>query len=200
MTNFSYSILDNDLIKAIKTNEDWAINHLYVKYKADAISYIKAKGADDEEALTCYHETIMIVIEHVREGLLDSNSGSILPYLKSVGRIQWLNVYRSNQTRKARQEQYCSGITESEEDILNSLIRTEHDSWRLVLLKKAMSELKEKCKKIISLTILQIPPLRNEDIASLVGLSNANTVGVTKSRCLTQLKNIFFEYYSKQMS
>lgn len=190
-----YIVEDNELMAYIRLNEQWAINHIYVKYLKDIYLYLRANGADHDICMTCYHDTMLIFIDHVRQGRLNNNEGSILPYIKRVARVTWLKESRRPKHGKAFLD-YFNPNEPAGSDGMQRIIEEETRSGRLEILWKVFENLNERCKQIIEHSYLFDPPYSGAEIAELLEYRDANVVRVTRFRCMNMLRAQFFELYN----
>jgi len=189
-----YSVSDNELIAAIKQNRAWAINQLYVKYNDNIRRYLMGRGANTDQSIECYQETIMSVLKLIKTGMLDQNEGVVEPFLKRVAWFQWHKSIRSAKRHSERESDYIENInTDFEPDALEQLVSSEQGSERITQLRKAYKTLSERCKAILELGFFAEPSYSATEIADILELANANVARVTKTNCIKSLRKAYFK-------
>ncbi len=187
-------VSDNELIAAIKQDHTWAINQLYIKYNDKIRRYLMGRGANTDQSIECYQETIMSVLKLIKSGILDQNEGVVEPFLKRIAWYQWHKSIRTTKRHKEREQDIIETIdTEFEPDALHRMVSAEHGSERMSLLRVSYSTLSERCKAILELGFFAQPPYDATEIADILGLASANVARVTKTNCIKSLRKAYFE-------
>lgn len=177
-------------MKEVKRGSTWAVNHFYVLYKYDVMTYLRSRHQDEEILLTVYHETVIFTLNKLEGGDLEDYSGSILPYLKSVA---W-NLLRNLLRKQKVQVELPESLTE-EENFLDQYLNEKKNIRMMAALEQALSNLGEKCQKLIELAFFTDKKYSNSDLSELLALSSANSVAVTKNKCLNSLKQFFHQEF-----
>lgn len=189
-----YIVSDNELIAAIKQNHAWAINQLYVKYNDNIRRYLMGRGANTDQSIECYQETIMSVLKLIKTGMLDQNEGVVEPFLKRVAWYQWHKSIRSAKRHGDREREFIDNIdNDFEPDALESMVTAERGSERTTQLRKAYKTLSERCKAVLELGFFADPAHSASEIADMLSLANANVARVTKTNCIKSLRKAYFK-------
>ena len=189
-----YIVSDNELIAAIKQNHAWAINQLYMKYNDNIRRYLMGCGANTDQSIECYQETIMSVLKLIKTGMLDQNEGVVEPFLKRVAWYQWHKSIRSTKRQGDREREVIDSIdTDFEPDALEQIVSAERGSKRMAQLREAYKTLSERCKAILELGFFAEPAYSAAEIADMLELANANVARVTKTNCIKSLRKAYFK-------
>lgn len=189
-----YIVSDNELIVAIKQNHAWAINQLYIKYNDKIRRYLMGRGANTDQSIECYQETMMSVLKLIKTGMLDQNEGVVEPFLKRVAWYQWHKNIRRDKRHNDHKREYLDNMdTGFESDALEQLVSAEQGSERLSQLRKAYKTLSERCKAVLELGFFAEPTYSAAEIAELLELANANVARVTKTNCIKSLRKAYFK-------
>ena len=189
-----YIVSENELIAAIKQNHGWAINQLYVKYNDNIRRYLMGRGANTDQSIECYQETIMSVLKLIKSGVLDQNEGVVEPFLKRVAWYQWHKTIRSAKRHGEREREIIDTIdTDFEPDALERMVSEEKGSERMSQLRKAYKTLSERCKAVLELGFFAEPTYSATEIADILSLANANVARVTKTNCIKSLRKAYFK-------
>jgi RNA polymerase sigma factor (sigma-70 family) len=116
------------------------VDCLYAQYFQETINLIKFMGGNEEDGADVFQESIIIMIQKIREGSFRGES-SIKTFLSSIVKNLWLMEMRTRERRKKREERYYEGETWIEN--APEAIPT------VVSLKKVFDELGLVCKKIL---------------------------------------------------
>lgn len=194
MAAIRYSVTDNELIEAVKNDSQWAINQLYIKYVGVIKSYLRNKGASEEQAIECYHDTMMSVLKLARTGMLDENEGTVEPFFKKVSWYSWHKMLRKQKGEVIYDtDRLTNAEKEGEASVLTTMVSGEVSEERLNKLQRAFDALSERCKAILELGFFANPPYSANEIAELLDLANANTARVTKANCIKSLRKHYFD-------
>jgi RNA polymerase sigma factor (sigma-70 family) len=194
MMSEGYIATDNELIAAIKEDRGWAVNQLYVKYNDKIRRYLMGRGANSDQSIECYQETIMSVLKLIKTGMLDQNEGVVEPFLKRVAWYQWHKSIRSDKRRQNREKDIIETMgTELEPDALDIMVSEEHGSERMSQLRGAYQTLSSRCKAVLELGFFAQPSHSANEIADILGLANANVARVTKTNCIKSLRKAYFK-------
>lgn len=156
----------------------------------------KRWGIDDELLQECFNESLLIFRRKAWDGSLANYTGrQINTVLFSFAANVIRNRLKRDQQHRDRFEQLDEEADEMEGEMgfvvereLQEGIFAEPDSPRLAQLKRAMQELTDRCRQLLTLRIVHgvsIP-----EIAAQLGMSTANSAKTAKNKCLNRLRQL----------
>ena len=178
---------EEELIAAIRTNDNQALSALYKLYYGTIERFIISNNGTGDDARDIYQEAVIVFYEKVRDGKLGL-SCTIKTYLYSICRRLWLK--RLTEKRKAG-----GRLTDFENYIEVGEVVQEIEENELLFTKMAASlnELGEPCR-----TLLEDYYINNctmDVLTEKFGYTNSDNTKNQKYKCLQRLKKIFFTYY-----
>ncbi|MEO0471404.1 MAG: sigma-70 family RNA polymerase sigma factor [Bacteroidota bacterium] len=135
----------------------------------------------EDESLTAYSQTILAVIKSIQLARFRGES-SLKTYVNQIFRRQCVNVIRGKTTNQVWNALADTDVfPEMAMDVFKDILQAE----KISLLKKCMQQLSDTCRKL--LWGAHYDGYSSEELAKMVGLKNAETVNVQKSRCRKKL-------------
>jgi RNA polymerase sigma factor (sigma-70 family) len=173
------------IIDSLKNGENKEhINMLYEEYFPKIRKYITYNSGSLDDALDIFHDTILILHKSILQNKLeqlDKLEGFIYVTAKNL----WINNRNKKNARELRESKYA----ESNED--NYYLEKIENSEKISSIKNAFNQLEEKCREILSLTILTDIPM--DEISDRLGYSNGNVLKTLNYRCKKKLKNLIYQ-------
>ena len=146
-------------------------------------------GGSFEEARDVFQDALVIFYEQVRRETF-SLKAKISTYLYAVARNLWLNTLKKRKLAhkfQLVQEKEGAGVEESP---MVGVLSKERE-W---IVKQAMEELKEDCRKILILSVFEHLPMK--EIYQKMGFQNEQIARNKKHKCLKYLKKIVLRNFS----
>ena len=174
--------MDNStIIQEIKAGNQHVIVLLYKEYRDEFIQFaIKNYGLSREELKDVFQDTIIAFYENIASGRLEFLTSDVKTYLFAIGKRQ-----ASNHKRNL----FKIGNLSTDDDIKAILTdiaeEMEQPNELEDVIKKVLSELPEQERKILELFYYEKKSM--EEIASVMGYANANSMKKKKSLILKKV-------------
>ena len=175
------------LLQGLANNDKRAIETIYKNNYNMVQALIISNNGTVEDARDIFQETMIVLYEKARSGMLELNC-QIKTYVYSVSRRLWLKRLQQ-MSRYAPVIEMLAETVPVDEDI------DEHDRVNLEFetMEKAVGSLGEPCKSLLEAFYLQRKNM--QDIAAAFGYTNADNAKNQKYKCLMRLKKLFFATY-----
>ncbi|MEL7146228.1 MAG: sigma-70 family RNA polymerase sigma factor [Bacteroidota bacterium] len=169
------------IISSIKANDNKAFTYLYTEYGDYCVnSLIKYRGCNEEDAEDLFIDAVMVFRTKIQQDQIKQIT-SLKNYLYKICENNYLARLKSDKGKLQKQSDVAFYFYESDY-VMDHEVEFQEEMNKVT--KTAWNTLSEKCKDIIH--FFYIDKLRMEEIASLMGLSNANVAKTTKARCYRQ--------------
>ncbi len=180
---------DSQLIEAIKaggTSRLRAIRYIYIDWglRSKIIQLVRSYGGNQQDGEDIYHEGLIVLDRNIRQDKFRGDS-AIKSYLYSICRLLWMN-----QIRKNAKINLTADHQTMDQDNWESPEAVYLSDERRNLLATALSQLNERCKRILELWKLSYSM---EEIARELDLSNATIAKKNRYRCHKRLIKILEE-------
>ncbi|MEL6193926.1 MAG: sigma-70 family RNA polymerase sigma factor [Bacteroidota bacterium] len=165
------------------------IRYLYRKHVTLIIKLVTDNTGTEEEARDVFQDALVIFYEQVRRETF-SLKAKISTYLYAVARNLWLNTLKKRKlAHKFQLIQEKEGVGVEESPMVGVL--SKEREW---IVKQAMEELKEDCRKILILSVFEHLPMK--EIYQKMGFQNEQIARNKKHKCLKYLKKIVLRNFS----
>jgi RNA polymerase sigma-70 factor (ECF subfamily) len=167
-------------IAKIKGGDLEVLDKIYLETKAKFLSYARNNFSSItiEEAEDLYQDTIIDFYTNIQRGLLSEIHSSISAYIIQIGKIKLIKL--STEKKK---------VDWRSEKEIQDLISTDEYSHRIdEIVRYVFAITSENCKQILSLFYYERKTM--DEIASILGYKNADSVKAKKFRCLTKITEI----------
>lgn len=181
---------DKELIAAIKsggTERQRAIRYIYNEkgFSQKIIQFVKKNSGNFHDGQDVFHEGIIVLDRNIRQDKFRGES-ALSSYLYSICRFHWMNQIRKKAKMDYTEDQ--QRLDEVETENPESKVMSEE---RKNLLQKVISQLGERCQKILELWKLSYSMA---EIAKKLGLSSAAMARKNKYRCHKSLMKYLEEH------
>ncbi len=171
-----------DWINYIKSNEDDALERIYLLHKEEFVHWLLKKGnVSWQEALDIFQVTVLILYENVRAEKV-VNPCNIRSYLYGIGKNKLYEHYRYKKKKRA----LCSSMGCLE--IVETTFELKPKQDQLKLMYESIDKLGDPCKTL--LTNFYFNRWSMDRIALEMNYKNGNTVKTKKFKCLQRLKRL----------
>ena len=182
---------DSQLIFGILQNDERAWRHICREMKAGFASILwqtfSADNISNEDIDDIFQESLIVLMQKVKSGsVVCSREGALFSYLVQTGK---LTAY--NQVRKKRTLNLDDAITFSPHlhNIADDEIAVdEKQQMQDDLLDKVFSRIPSECSTLLKHFYWYNKPM--DEIASILGMRNANSVKSKKNKCMNRIKEI----------
>jgi len=180
--NFS----DVERVQAIKSGgrgRQDVIRHLYNQkdVKGKIIQFVQRNSGNFQDGQDMFHEGIIVMDRNIRQDKFKMES-SVNGYLFSICRFLWMNQIRKQGKMTLTEDN--SRLDDVEETTLETQLFSDEQKN---VLRKLMSQLGERCQKILELWTLSYSM---EEIAKELQFSSAAMARKNKYRCQKSLMDI----------
>lgn len=176
----SYSIPEEDhvLFQRVRAGDLRAFDMIYQKNWVMIKDLILKNSGSAEEAKDIYQETMIVIHRRFRDPGFQLKS-RISTFLYAVARNLWMKQLRSPVKE--------TELNESIPDIADDMDQNDVFDERLLMIRKALNSLGEKCQKIIRMFYLEGATM--DDIADKLGYTNSDNAKNQKYKCFKQLRS-----------
>ena len=172
---------DQRYIDALRINDARQISDIYKLYAPGIKSYLKSRGADDEEAGDIFQEALIDIYKLASDGKFVLTC-PFEAFLLLVCKRKWLNAAKKKQTH---------GVTKSLDDGYNHVADDTGSDANLhadrvekeMLVMEMLKEISERCREII---LASYANKSQEKLAEQLGVSYAY-LRKKKSICMSEL-------------
>ena len=175
---------DEELITGLGGHEISAfVEYLYGEYFEGIIEFIKYRGGEDEDGADLFQESLLIMIEKIKEGKFRGES-SVKTYLFGIVRNLWLMELRTRERRKKREEYYS--------DTQETMVSQAPDYKKAnVDLNEVFSQLGDVCKTLLTGFYFENKSMK--ELLNQFDFKNEQVLRNKKNLCMKRLKELLVE-------
>jgi len=182
LTDIQMQKEDRELVEGILGADRKAINHFYVAYRDEFVTYFSRHSLASHIVIDIYQDAIIATYQNLRAGKIKLENSSLKTYLFGVGKNMLYNEIKKRD----------KNIELPRDDYTKIVIEEEELDERQIKLKQAMKQLGNSCQQL--LTWYYFNGWNINDIVNLTEYKDANTVKSSKSRCMKKLKQLMGVY------
>ena len=182
---------DSQLIFGIMQNDERAWRYICREMKPGFVSILGQTFSVDrissEDIEDIFQESLIVLMQKVKSGkVICSHDGALFSYLVQVGKLT-----ACNQLRKKRELNLDDAVTFSlqlhniEDD---EIAAYEKQQAQNELLDKIFGRIPSECSTLLKHFYWNHKPM--DEIASILGMRNANSVKSKKNKCMNRIKEI----------
>ncbi|MEM8894015.1 MAG: sigma-70 family RNA polymerase sigma factor [Bacteroidota bacterium] len=177
------TLKSGELIRLVKEGDTEAIKPFYLSEKSGFKTWLSSKfEVQGEEINDLYQESMIILLENIRKGLLDQMSSELKTYLYAIGKHLVYNRYK----QKRKNADHLDALREHLVFHLDQGNDPEREQWSKMMA-TVVEGLLEPCKSILLLFYYQ--NLKASQISRQLGYKNEGVVRNQKKRCIDSLKH-----------
>ena len=173
---------DQKYIEALLTNDSRLLREIYSRFSGKIISFIKKNSGDESDARDIIQETLIVLYRQAFEKKLVLTC-PFEAYFFLLCKRRWLNKLKESSSKQVTIEDDLPSMDDGREQ---AAAETERFELKYKVLEQKLSELGEKCREIITLS-LQIKSM--EALAEKLNVSYAY-IRKKKSLCMKQLTEL----------
>ena len=184
---------DSQLIFGILQNDERAWRHICREMKPGFVSILGQTFSGDkisnEDIEDIFQESLIVLMQKVKSGeVISSHDGALFSYLVQIGKLK-----ACNQVRKKRAQNLDEAVTfslqlhniaESEDEIAVD----EKQQMQNDFLDKVFNRIPSECSTLLKHFYWNHKPM--DEIASILGMRNADSVKSKKNKCMNRIKEI----------
>lgn len=168
----------NDKIAGIINGDNKVIKLLYDENFNIIDQLIKSNGGNLEDAKDIFQESLVVLFRALKEKKFNFKS-SISTFLYSVARIQWLKVLK-----RRKKQQLLFELDDNYPDLEKNIISIIEKNERYWLFQKKFDELGEDCKKVLRMSLNNVPV---KEITRIMGYGSEQYTKNKRLRCKQML-------------
>lgn len=182
---------DSQLLIGIIENDEHAWRHIYHNMRIGFASILRKSFPNvniaKEDIEDIFQESLIILMQKVkRDGLMIPREGAIFSYLVQIGKLTACNLLRKNRTLTSGDAVTFSlnlhNIEESDISV------DEKQQMQNDFLDKVLDMLPTECRTLLKHFYWNHKPM--DEIASILGMRNADSAKSKKSKCMNKVKEI----------
>ena len=182
---------DSQLIFGILQNDERAWRHICREMKAGFASILSqtfsASKISNEDIEDIFQDSLLVLMQRVKSGdVVSSREGALFSYLVQIGKLTGCNLLRKKRTLTSEDAVTFSlnlhNIEESDISV------DEKQQMQNDFLDKVLDLLPAECRTLLKHFYWNHKPM--DEIASILGMRNADSVKSKKSKCMNRIKEI----------
>lgn len=177
-------MLDEEVKKYLKSNQDEALFKLYDFYKAEFMHYVNRYGLSNDDVLDIYQDAFIALRENAIKGKLENLSSSVKTYFFAIGKYMVFSKLKEN--KKSLNVEFMEPLLEHETNV--GFLEAEEENPSVAKLQKALINMGGKCQELLRLFYFEEKKL--DEIVQLMSYENKDVAKSQKSRCIKNLKNL----------
>ena len=184
---------DAQLIFGIMQNDERVWRHICREMKAGFASILGQTFSSDrisnEDIDDIFQESLVVLMQKVKDGkVVCSHEGTLFSYLVQIGKLTACNMIRKKRAHSLDDTVTFSLYIHNGEDEGDELGVEEKQQMQNNFLDKLFSRIPSECSTLLKHFYWNHKPM--DEIASILGMRNADSVKSKKSKCMNRIKEI----------
>ena len=184
---------DSQLIFGIMQNDERAWRHICREMKPGFASILGQTFSVDnisgEDIDDIFQESLIVLMQKVKSGgVVTSHDGALFSYLVQIGKLTACNLIRKKRTQSLDDAVTFSPFLHNSEEAENEMAVDEKQQMQNDFLDKLFSKMPSECSTLLKHFYWNHKPM--DEIASILGMRNADSVKSKKSKCMNKIKEI----------
>lgn len=185
------TMTDSQLIFGILQNDERAWRHICREMKPGFASILSqtfsASNISNEDIDDIFQDSLLVLMQRVKSGdVVSSREGALFSYLVQIGKLTGCNLLRKKRTLTSEDAVTFSlnlhNIEESDISV------DEKQQMQNDFLDKVLDMLPTECRTLLKHFYWNHKPM--DEIASILGMRNADSAKSKKSKCMNKVKEI----------
>jgi RNA polymerase sigma factor (sigma-70 family) len=184
---------DSQLIFGIMQNDERAWRHICREMKPGFVSilgqtfYVDRISGDDIDDI--FQESLVVLMQKVKSGCVaSSHDGALFSYLVQIGKLTACNLIRKKRAQSLDDAVTFSPYLHNIEEEGDEIAVDEKQQAQNDFLDKLFSRIPSECSTLLKHFYWGHKPM--DEIASILGMRNADSVKSKKSKCMKRIKEI----------
>ena len=182
---------DSQLIFGILQNDERAWRHICREMKVGFVSILSqtfsASKISNEDIEDIFQDSLLVLMQRVKSGnVVSSHEGALFSYLVQIGKLTACNILRKKRTLVSDDAFTFSlnlhNIGESD------MTADEKQQMQNDFLDKVLELIPAECRTLLKHFYWNRKPM--DEIASILGMRNADSAKSKKSKCMNKIKEI----------
>ena len=184
---------DSQLIFGIMQNDERAWRHICREMKPGFASILgqvfSVDNISGEDIDDIFQESLIVLMQKVKSGgVVTSHDGALFSYLVQIGKLTACNLIRKKRTQSLDDAVTFSPFLHNSEEAENEMAVDEKQQIQNDFLDKLFSKMPSECSTLLKHFYWNHKPM--DEIASILGMRNADSVKSKKSKCMNKIKEI----------
>ena len=184
---------DSQLIFGIMQNDERAWRHICRKMKPGFASILGQTFSIDkisqEDIDDIFQDSLIILMQKVKSGGIESSrEGALFSYLVRIGKFTACNLIRKKREQSMDDAVTFSFYLHNSEEDNSDMAVDEKQQMQNDFLDKLFSRIPSECSTLLKQFYWHRKPM--DEIASILGMRNADSVKTKKSKCMSRIKEI----------
>jgi RNA polymerase sigma-70 factor (ECF subfamily) len=143
----------------------------------------------DEDIDDIFQESLIVLMQKVKSGsVVSSREGALFSYLVQIGKLTACNMIRKRRTENLDDAVTFSIYLHNSEEDGEELAIDEKQQMQNDFLDKLFGRIPSECSTLLKHFYWNRKPM--DEIASILGMRNADSVKSKKSKCMNRIKEI----------
>ena len=178
-------LTQEELIKAIKANDEGILKNLYQENFYKTEKYVLGNSGTVDQAKDFYQEAFIAIWENIQNNrFVPQNATALNGYIYTVAKNKWLDYLKSAKFKKTESIARSEYKIESTDVIDQELVEKENKITQVTI---NFNRMGDACKKILELFYYENESLK--EIASQLNITEASARN-KKYRCLETLRGL----------
>ena len=175
-------IIENDELVWSYIYKDMRIGFASILAQQFALSKLNAEDIED-----IFQESLIILMQKVKKGCVEAtHEGGLFSYLVEIGKRTTQNLLKKRRLI-ASDEAVTNSINRHKEEE-TEMTTEEKQKMQEEFLDRVFDSMPAECKQLLKLFYWERMPM--DDIASILGMRNADSAKTKKSKCMNKFKDI----------
>ena len=184
---------DSQLIFGIMQNDERAWKYICREMKPGFASILgqtfTIDRISDEDIDDVFQESLIVLMQKVKSGsVVSSREGALFSYLVQIGKLTACNMIRKRRTENLDDAVTFSIYLHNSEEDGDELAIDEKQQMQNDFLDKLFGRIPSECSTLLKHFYWNRKPM--DEIASILGMRNADSVKSKKSKCMNRIKEI----------
>ncbi len=183
---------DSQLIFGILQNDERAWRHICREMKPGFASILGqtflAAKISNEDIEDIFQDSLLVLMQRVKSGnVVSSREGALFSYLVQIGKLTACNLLRKKRTLTSNDAvTFSLNLHNIEEE--SDISVDEKQQMQNDFLDKVLDQLPAECRTLLKHFYWNHKPM--DEIASILGMRNADSAKSKKSKCMNKVKEI----------
>ncbi len=174
---------EKDIVQGFKNNDAVIMKTVYLQTYPKVRNYILKNNGNDDHAKDTFQEAFVACWSNIKADKFSEN-GNVEAYLFTIAKNKWTDYLRSSDFKKKVTANSFTQLKAVTEDSLANESEAEH---RRRLLRQALEQLGDNCRKLLQLFYFERKSMKEISIEMKVAPASARN---QKYRCMEKLRTL----------
>ena len=193
MQKSKHDMTDSQLIFGIMQNDERAWRHICREMKPGFVSILGqtfyVDRISDEDIDDIFQESLLVLMQKVKSGsVVSTHDGALFSYLVQIGKLTACNLIRKKRAQSLDDAVTFSPYLHNIEEAGDDIAVDEKQQMQDKFLDKLFDRIPSECGTLLKHFYWNRKPM--DEIASILGMRNADSVKSKKSKCMNRIREI----------